>query len=105
MPLSAVEPACRSVLFELNGDPDAGLPPRVFGALARRDLLPDQARAGRRGDALWMEIGIDALPGALLPALEADLRRLVGVRRLSVMLRPDRPVSRGPVPPGDLRAA
>jgi acetolactate synthase regulatory subunit len=81
------DPSCRPVLFEVSADHDPGLLPRILAAFARRDLAADSVRATRRAELSWVEIGVDALPGPLLPALEADLRRLIGVRRVGVMLR------------------
>ncbi len=65
---------------------DPGLLPRALATFARRDLVPDQVRARRRGASLLIEIGMDAMPSEMLHLVEGNLRQIVGVMRLAVVL-------------------
>jgi hypothetical protein len=80
------DPAYRPVRFELMADADSGLLPRALATFARRDLVPDQVRAQRKGASLLIEIGMEAMPSEMLHLVEGNLRQIVGVVRLVVVL-------------------
>ncbi len=80
------DPTYRPVRFELMAEADPGLLPRALATFARRDLVPDQVRARRRGTSLLIEIGMDAMPSEMLHLVEGNLRQIVGVVRLAVVL-------------------
>lgn len=77
----------QSVRFELLADAEPGLLPRLLVPFARRDLLPDQVKARRVGDAMLASLEMEAMPAEMVHLVEGNLRQVVGVRRLSVTLR------------------
>ena len=87
------DPPYRPVRFELLADAGPGLLPRLLAPFARRDLVPDDLRSRRAGDALRVEIGMAAMPSAMLHLVEGNLRQVVGVRRLAVVLESARTVA------------
>lgn len=87
------DPPCRPVRFELLADAEPGLLPRLLAPFARRDLLPDEVRARRAGDAVRVEIGMAAMPSGMLHLVEGNLRQAVGVRRLAVVLEAARDIA------------
>ena len=76
----------RSVTFELLADSEPGLLPRVLVPFARRDLVPDQLRSRRLGDAMQVTITVDAMPAHELGLVEGNLRQIVGMRRVEIVL-------------------
>lgn len=80
------DPPCRPVRFELLADAEPGVLSRVLAPFARRDLVPDDFRSRRIGDALRVEIGMAEMPSGTLHLVEGNLRQVVGVRRLAVVL-------------------
>ncbi len=80
------DPPCRPVRFELLAEAEPGLLPRVLASFARRGLVPDRMRARREGQAMLVEVGMDAMPSEMLHLVEGNLRQIVGMRRLSVVL-------------------
>ena len=65
---------------------DPGLLSRALAPFARRDLIPDRVRARRAGEALLIEIGMDAMPSEMLHLVEGNLRQIIGVSRVVVVL-------------------
>ena len=77
----------RSVTFDLSADAEPGLLARVLGPFARRDLVPDQVKARRLGDAFHAIIALQAMPAEMVSAVEGNLRQVIGMRRVEVVLR------------------
>ena len=80
------DPAYRPVRFEMTVEAEPGLLPRLLAPFARRDLVPDRVRSRREGGSLLVEIGMEAMPSAMLHLIEGNLRQVVGVVRLAVVL-------------------
>jgi hypothetical protein len=80
-PLAACAP--QTVRFLLMADPEPGLLPRLLAPFARRGLIPDLVLARRAGDALAVEIAMDAMPGEMLHLVEGNLRQVVGLRSVT----------------------
>ena len=85
--LSLVDHPYQSVLFELQADAEAGLLPRLLVPFARRDLVPDQIKTRRHGDTIEATLAMDAMPAEMVHLVEGNLRQIVGLRRLTVVLR------------------
>jgi hypothetical protein len=85
--LSASDLPVRPVSFDLLADADPGLLPRLLAPFARRDLTPDRMKVRRMGEAMLVEIGVDAMPPEMLHLVEGNLRQVVGMRRVTVELR------------------
>ena len=85
--LSMADHPHQSVRFELQADAEPGLLPRLLVPFARRDLLPDQVRTRRCGDAVEASLEMEAMPAGMVHLVEGNLRQIVGVRRVSVMVR------------------
>ena len=85
--LSLVDHPFQSVRFELLADADAGLLPRLLVPFARRDLLPDQVRSRRHGEAVEASLEMAAMPAEMVHLVEGNLRQIVGVRRVTVTVR------------------
>jgi hypothetical protein len=79
------ESACPeiAVRFMLDVDADAGLLPRLLQPFAKRHLLPDRMWSHRVGATVHVEIAVAAMPAALAPIVEANLRQFVGVRNVT----------------------
>jgi acetolactate synthase regulatory subunit len=85
--LSLVDHPYQSVCFELLADAEPGLLPRLLVPFARRDLLPDQMRTRRHGDTVEASLEMAAMPAEMVHLVEGNLRQIVGVRRVSVIMR------------------
>ena len=85
--LSLVDHPHQSVLFELQADAEAGLLPRLLVPFARRDLVPDQIKTRRHGNTIEATLAMDAMPAEMVHLVEGNLRQIVGLRRLTVVLR------------------
>ena len=85
--LCSVDHPFQSVCFELSADAEAGLLPRLLGPFARRDLVPDQVRTRRSGDVIEAYLAMDAMPAEMVHLVEGNLRQVVGLRRLTVVVR------------------
>jgi len=81
--LPVAEPVLHSVRYALLADAEPGLLPRLLVPFARRDLTPDRFDARRIGDAVQVEIVIDAMPGEMVHLVEGNLRQVVGVRSVA----------------------
>lgn len=77
----------QSVCFEVSADAEAGLLPRLLVPFARRDLVPDQMRTRRSGDMIEAHLSMDAMPAEMVNLVEGNLRQVVGLRRLTVVVR------------------
>lgn len=76
-----------SVRFEVSADAEAGLLPRLLVPFARRDLVPDQMRTRRFGEVIEAHLAMDAMPAEMVHLVEGNLRQVVGLRRLTVVVR------------------
>ena len=85
--LSLVDHPYQSVLFELQADAEPGLLPRLLVPFARRDLVPDLVKTRRHGDTIEASLAMDAMPSEMVHLVEGNLRQIVGLRRLTVVLR------------------
>ncbi len=74
-------------MFEVRGEAEAGLVPRLFAPFGRRDVVVDRVSIRRSGQTLLVAIGVEALSSSMLPTIEGNLRQIVGVTHLTVVLR------------------
>jgi hypothetical protein len=68
--------------FVLLAEPSPGLLPRLLQPLAKRDLVPDLLVARREGDAMRVEIALDAMPAGMVHLVAGNLSQVVGVQDL-----------------------
>ncbi len=85
--LPVTDASFQAVQFELAADADPGLLPRLLAPFARRDLVLDRVKTGRNGALIEAVLAIDAMPTEIVHLIEHNLRQIVGIRRLTVMLR------------------
>lgn len=71
-----------AVRFHLLAEAAPGLIPRLLQPLAKRDLLPDLLVARREGDAMRVEIALDAMPAGMVHLVAGNLAQVVGVMEL-----------------------
>jgi hypothetical protein len=70
------------VRFHLLAEASPGLIPRLLQPLAKRDLVPDLLLARREGDAMRVEIALDAMPAGMVHLVAGNLAQVVGVMEL-----------------------
>ncbi|MBR0682997.1 hypothetical protein GXW74_21070 [Roseomonas eburnea] len=68
-------PARFSVLAEAS----PGLLSRLLQPLAKRDLIPDLVLARREGEAMRVEIALEAMPAGMVRLVFGNLGQVVGV--------------------------
>lgn len=85
--LSVEDHPTQSVCYELQADAEAGLLPRLLVPFARRDLVPDHVKTRRIGDVIEASLAMDAMPAEMVHLVEGNLRQIVGLRRLTVVIR------------------
>lgn len=68
-------PARFSVLAEVS----PGLLSRLLQPLAKRDLVPDLVLARREGEAMRVEIALEAMPAGMVHLVFGNLGQVVGV--------------------------
>jgi hypothetical protein len=68
--------------FHLLAEASPGLLPRLLQPLAKRDLMPDLLLARREGDAMRVEIALDAIPAGMVALVAGNLSQVVGVMEL-----------------------
>jgi hypothetical protein len=68
--------------FHLLAEASPGLVPRLLQPLAKRDLVPDLLLVRREGEALRVEIALDAMPAGMLHLVAGNLAQVVGVLEL-----------------------
>ena len=68
--------------FVLLAEPSPGLLPRLMQPLAKRDLVPDLVLARREGEAMRVEIALDAMPAGMVHLVQGNLGQVVGVMEL-----------------------
>jgi acetolactate synthase small subunit len=71
--------------FTVLADAFPGLLPRVLEPFARRDLIPDNLRATRDGDAMRAEVALHAMPLGMVHLVASNLGQIIGVRRVEAM--------------------
>jgi len=71
------------VRFLLLAEASPGLIPRLLQPLAKRDLVPDLLLVRREGDAMRVEIALDAMPAGMVHLVAGNLAQVVGVLELS----------------------
>jgi len=72
-----------SARFVLLAEASPGLLSRLLQPLAKRDLVPDRVMARRQGEAMHVEIGLDAMPAGMVHLVAGNLAQVVGVMELS----------------------
>jgi hypothetical protein len=78
--LPVATPVPHAVRYAVLADAEPGLLARLLVPFARRDLTPDRFEARRMGDAIRVEIALEAMPGEMVHLVEGNLRQVVGVR-------------------------
>ncbi|MBP0465275.1 hypothetical protein J5Y09_15220 [Roseomonas sp. PWR1] len=68
--------------FVLLAEPSPGLLPRLLQPLAKRDLVPDLLLARREGDAMRVEIALEAMPAGMVHLVAGNLSQVIGVQEL-----------------------
>lgn len=71
--------------FDVFAEASPGLLPRLLQPFARRDLLPDRLLARREGEAMRVEITLDAMPAAMVALVAGNLGQVVGVIEVSAL--------------------
>jgi hypothetical protein len=72
-----------SAHFHLLAEASPGLLPRLLQPFAKRDLVPDLMLARREGEAMRVEIAIDAIPAGMVHLVAGNLAQVVGVIELA----------------------
>ena len=67
------------VRFVLLAEVSPGLLSRLLQPLAKRDLVPDLVSARREGEAMRVEIALDAMPAGMVHLVAGNLAQVVGV--------------------------
>jgi hypothetical protein len=73
---------CVPARFYLLAEVSPGLLPRLLQPFAKRDLVPDLLLARREGDAMRVEIALDAMPAGMVALVAGNLSQVVGVMEL-----------------------
>ncbi|WP_198370250.1 hypothetical protein [Roseomonas rosulenta] len=68
--------------FHLLAEASPGLIPRLLQPLAKRDLVPDLLLVRREGEAMRVEIALDAIPAGMVHLVAGNLGQVVGVLEL-----------------------
>lgn len=68
--------------FLVVAEASPGLLTRLLQPLAKRDLVPDRIQARRDGDAMRVEIALDAMPAGMVHLVAGNLGQVVGVIEL-----------------------
>ncbi len=69
--------------FVVLAEPSPGLLSRLMQPLAKRDLVPDLVLARREGEAMRVEIALDAMPAGMVHLVAGNLAQVVGVLELN----------------------
>jgi hypothetical protein len=69
--------------FVVLAEPYPGLLPRLLEPFAKRDLTPDALRARREGEAMRVEVALDAVDPGVVHLIEGNLRQVVGTLSVS----------------------
>ena len=65
--------------FIVLAEASPGLLSRLLQPLAKRDLVPDRVQARREGDAMRVEIALDAMPAGMVHLVAGNLAQVIGV--------------------------
>jgi hypothetical protein len=65
--------------FHVLADAAPGLLSRLLQPLAKRDLVPDLVLARREGDAMRVEIALEAMPAGMVHLVAGNIAQVVGV--------------------------
>ena len=65
--------------FVVLAEASPGLLSRLLQPLAKRDLVPDRVQARRVGEAMRVEIALDAMPAGMVHLVAGNLAQVVGV--------------------------
>lgn len=65
--------------FLVLAEASPGLLSRLLQPLAKRDLVPDRVQARREGDAMRVEIALDAMPAGMVHLVAGNLAQVIGV--------------------------
>ena len=65
--------------FHVLAEASPGLLARLLQPLAKRDLVPDRVQARREGDAMRVEIALDAMPAGMVHLVAGNLAQVIGV--------------------------
>jgi hypothetical protein len=68
--------------FHLLAEASPGLVPRLLQPLAKRDLVPDLLLVRREGEAMHVEIALEAMPAGMVHLVAGNLAQVVGVLEL-----------------------
>jgi hypothetical protein len=68
--------------FLVLAEASPGLIARLMQPLAKRDLVPDRVAARREGDAMRVEIALDAMPAGMVHLVAGNLGQVIGVLEL-----------------------
>ncbi|HYF07854.1 MAG TPA: hypothetical protein VD970_09540 [Acetobacteraceae bacterium] len=80
-PVPASEPARElAIVIHLLADASPGLLSRVLEPLAKRDLVPDKVLARRDGDAMRIELRLDAVEEDAAHRVLGNLAQIIGMR-------------------------
>lgn len=68
--------------FLVLAEASPGLLSRLLQPLAKRDLVPDHIQARREGDAMRVEITLEAMPAGMVHLVAGNLGQVFGVMEL-----------------------
>ncbi len=68
--------------FHMLAEASPGLVPRLLQPLAKRDLVPDLLLVRREGEAMRVEIALEAMPAGMVHLVAGNLAQVVGVLEL-----------------------
>ena len=68
--------------FVVLAEASPGLLSRLMQPLAKRDLVPDRIQARREGDAMRVEMTLDAMPAGMVHLVAGNLGQVFGVIEL-----------------------
>ena len=68
--------------FLVLAEASPGLLSRLLQPLAKRDLVPDYIQARREGEAMRVEIVLDAMPAGMVHLVAGNLGQVFGVMEL-----------------------
>lgn len=69
--------------FLVLAEASPGLLSRLLQPLAKRDLVPDYIQARREGEAMRVEIVLDAMPAGMVHLVAGNLGQVFGVIELA----------------------
>jgi acetolactate synthase small subunit len=71
--------------FTVVAEASPGLLSRILQPLAKRDLVPDSLRATRHGDAMRVEMALEAMPRGMVHLVAGNLGQIIGITRVEAM--------------------